>query len=192
MGAQQLSDAEMKAIVDEARMHGVRVAAHAHGTEGIIAASRAGVTSVEHASFLTDEAIAELKRNGTWAVFTLYLSADDRHRRACHPRSAPRPGLPTTAANESFKRAVKAGVKIGFGTDAGVVPQGQNAHEFATRVQLGQAPIEALRGATLYAAQVLGIEDRGIIQARSAGRPGRGAGQPARRHHRDRAGDPGS
>jgi len=71
----------------------------------------------------------------------------------------------TSAANESFKRAVKAGVKIGFGTDAGVVPQGQNAHEFATRVQLGQAPIEALRGATLYAAQVLGVEDRGIIQA---------------------------
>jgi imidazolonepropionase-like amidohydrolase len=60
---------------------------------------------------------------------------------------------------------VKAGVKIGFGTDAGVIPSGQNAHEFATRVELGQAPIEALRGATSYAAQVLGVEDRGIIQA---------------------------
>jgi imidazolonepropionase-like amidohydrolase len=164
VGAQQLSDAEMKAIVDEARMHGIRVAAHAHGTEGIIAASRAGVTSVEHASFLNDEAIAELKRNGTWAVFTLYLS-QTIDTASLPPALRVKARSATTAANESFKRAVKAGVKIGFGTDAGVVPQGQNAHEFATRVQLGQAPIEALRGATLYAAQVLGVEDRGIIQA---------------------------
>ena len=164
VGAQQLSDAEMKAIVDEARMHGIRVAAHAHGTEGIIAASRAGVTSVEHASFLTDAAIAELKRNGTWAVFTLYLSQTiDTASLPLALRAKAR--IATAAADESFKRAVKAGVKIGFGTDAGVVPQGQNGHEFATRVALGQAPIEALRGATLYAAQVLGMEDRGIIQA---------------------------
>ena len=164
VGAQQLSDAEMKAVVDEAKMHGIRVAAHAHGTEGIIAASRAGVTSVEHASFLTDEAIAELKRNGTWAVFTLYLS-QTIDTASLPPALRAKAKLATAAANESFKRAVKSGVKIGFGTDAGVVPQGQNAHEFATRVSLGQAPIEALRGATLYAAQVLGLEDRGIIQA---------------------------
>ena len=164
VGAQQLSDAEMKAVVDEAKMHGVRVAAHAHGTEGIIAASRAGVTSVEHASFLTDEAIAELKRNGTWAVFTLYLS-QTIDTASLPPALRVKARIATTAADESFRRAVKAGVKIGFGTDAAVVPHGQNAHEFATRVQLGQSPIEALRGATLYAAQVLGVDDRGIIQA---------------------------
>ena len=164
VGAQQLSDAEMKAVVDEARMHGIRVAAHAHGSEGIIAASRAGVTSIEHASFLTDQAIAELKRNGTWAVFTLYLS-ETIDTASLPPALRTKARLATTAANESFQRAVKAGVKIGFGTDAGVVPQGQNAHEFATRVRLGQSPIEALRGATLYAAQVLGLDDRGIIQA---------------------------
>ena len=164
VGAQQLSDAELKAIVDEARMHGVRVAAHAHGNQGIIAASRAGVTSVEHASFLTDEAVAELKRNGTWAVFTLYLS------QTLDTASLPAPlrmkaAAATSAANASFQLAVRSGVKIAFGTDAGVMPHGQNAHEFATRVALGQAPIEALRGATLYASQVLGVEDRGIIQA---------------------------
>ena len=164
VGAQQLSDTEIKAIVDEARMHGIRVAAHAHGTEGIIAASRAGVTSVEHVSYLTDQAAAELKRNGTWAVFTLYLS-QTIDTASLPPALQVKARLATTAANESFQRAVKAGVKIGFGTDAGVVPHGQNAHEFATRVQLGQSPIEALRGATLYAAQVLGVDDRGIIQA---------------------------
>ena len=164
VGAQQLSDAEMKAVVDEARMHGIRVAAHAHGTEGIIAASRAGVTSVEHVSMLNDRAIAELKKNGTWAVFTLYLS-QTIDTASLPPVIRAKARLATTAANESFQRAVKAGVKIGFGTDAAVVPHGQNAHEFATRVQLGQAPIEALRSATLYAAQVLGVDDRGIIQA---------------------------
>lgn len=164
VGAQQLSDAEMKAVVDEASMHGLRVAAHAHGTDGIIAASRAGVTSVEHVSMLSDAAIAELKRNGTWAVFTLYLS-QTIDTASLPPALRIKARIATTAANESFQRAVKAGVKIGFGTDAAVVPHGQNAHEFATRVQLGQPPIEALRGATLYAAQVLGVDDRGIIQA---------------------------
>jgi len=164
VGAQQLSDAEMKAVVDEASMHGLRVAAHAHGTDGIIAASRAGVTSVEHVSMLSDAAIAELKRNGTWAVFTLYLS-QTIDTASLPPALRIKARIATTAANESFQRAVKAGVKIGFGTDAAVVPHGQNAHEFATRVQLGQSPIEALRGATLYAAQVLGVDDRGIIQA---------------------------
>jgi imidazolonepropionase-like amidohydrolase len=164
VGAQQLSDAEMKAVVDEASMHGLRVAAHAHGTAGIIAASRAGVTSVEHVSMLNDEAIAELKRNGTWAVFTLYLT-QALNTAGLPPAIQAKARIATEAANASFQKAVKAGVKIGFGTDAAVYPHGQNAHEFATRVELGQTPIEALRSATLYAAQVLGVEDRGIIQS---------------------------
>ncbi len=162
VGAQQLSDEELKAVVDEARRHGVRVAAHAHGTEGIIAASRAGVTSVEHVSYLSDKAIAELKKNGTWAVFTLYLTT------ALDSANLP-PALrikakeATTASFKSFQAANKAGVKIAFGTDAAVYPHGENAREFATRVNLGQSPLEALRGATTYAVQVLGVDDRGVI-----------------------------
>ncbi len=162
VGAQQLSDEELKAVVDEARRHGVRVAAHAHGTDGIIAASRAGVTSIEHVSFLNDKAIAELRKNGTWAVFTLYLTTaiDSASMPAALKAKAKEA---TTASFKSFQQASKAGVRIAFGTDAGVYPHGENAREFATRVKLGQPPLEALRGATTYAAQALGVDDRGVI-----------------------------
>jgi len=162
VGAQQYSYEELKAMVDEAARHGIRVAAHAHGTEGIKAAVRAGVTSIEHGSMLDDEAIAMMKERGTWLVPTSYLV--DRINLAVLPplvRSKAETILPL--ARESLRKAIAGGVKIGFGTDAGVYPHGENAKEFAVYVKMGMSPLDALKTGTVNAAEVLGVSDRGII-----------------------------
>ncbi|MEO8449837.1 MAG: amidohydrolase family protein [Gemmatimonadota bacterium] len=162
VGAQQLSDEELKAIVDEAKRHGIRVAAHAHGTEGIKAAIRAGVTSIEHGSMLDDEAIAMMKQRGTYLVPTSYLI--DRINLAVLPalvRGKAETIMPLARA--SLRKAIAAGVKIGFGTDAGVYPHGENAHEFDVYVKAGMSPLDALRTATSVAAEALGVSDRGVI-----------------------------
>jgi imidazolonepropionase-like amidohydrolase len=162
VGAQQYSYEELKAMVDEAARHGIRVAAHAHGTDGIKAAIRAGVTSIEHGSMLDDEAIAMMKERGTWLVPTSYLV--DRINLAVLPplvRSKAETILPLARA--SLKKAIAAGVKIGFGTDAGVYPHGENAKEFAVYVKMGMSPLDALKTGTVNAAEVLGVSDRGII-----------------------------
>ena len=162
VGAQQLSYEELKAIVDEATRHGIRVAAHAHGTDGIKAAIRAGVTSIEHGSMLDDEAIAMMKERGTYLVPTSYLV--DRINLAVLPPLVRRKAetiMPL--ARESLRKAIAAGVKIGFGTDAGVYPHGENAGEFVVYVKLGMSPINAIRSATSVAADVLGVTDRGFI-----------------------------
>ena len=164
VGAQQFSEDEMRAIVEEAARHGMRVAAHAHGTEGIMAAVRAGVASIDHGSILTDEAIELMKERGTYLVPTTYL-AD-----AIDPSEFP---LPIRAkaeeivplAKESLRRAIAAGVPIAFGTDAAVIPHGENAKEFAVMVDRGMTPVEALRTATIHAADLLGVDDRGRIAA---------------------------
>ena len=164
VGAQQFSYEELKAIVDEAARHGIRVAAHAHGTEGIKAAVRAGVTTIEHGSMLDDEAIALMKERGTYLVPTSYLI--DRVNLAVLPplvRQKAETIMPL--ARESLRKAIAAGVKIAFGTDAGVFPHGENAHEFAVYVKMGLAPLDALRTATLAAAQALGVSDRGTIES---------------------------
>jgi imidazolonepropionase-like amidohydrolase len=164
VGAQQYSYEELKAMVDEAARHGVKVAAHAHGADGIKAAVRAGVASIEHGSTLDDEAIALMKERGTYLVPTSYLV--DRINLAVLPplvRAKAETILPI--ARESLKRAIAAGVKIAFGTDAGVFPHGENAREFAVYVKQGMSPLEALRSATLHAADLLGKEDRGVIEA---------------------------
>ena len=164
VGAQQYSYEELKAMVDEAARHGVRVAAHAHGTEGIKAAVRAGVVSIEHGSQLDDEAIAMMKERGTWLVPTTYLV--DRINLAVLPppiRKKAETILPI--ARQSLAKAIAAGVKIGFGTDAAVYPHGENAREFAVYVKLGMTTLDALRTATIHAAEVLGVSDRGAIEA---------------------------
>ena len=162
VGAQQLSFEEIKAIVDEATRHGIRVAAHAHGTEGIKAAVRAGVTTIEHGSMLDDEAIAMMKERGTYLVPTTYLA--DRINLAVLPplvRSKAETIIPFARA--SLKKAIAAGVRIGFGTDAGVYPHGENAGEFMVYTRLGMSPLDALRSATIVAAEALGVTDRGTI-----------------------------
>ena len=164
VGAQQMSFEEIKAAVDEANRHGLRVAAHAHGTEGIKAAIKAGVTSIEHGSMLDDEAIAMMKERGTYLVPTTYLT--ERINMAMLPpliRGKAETIIPLARA--SLKKAIAAGVKIGFGTDAAVYPHGENAHEFESYTRLGMSPIDALRSATTVAADVLGKTDRGTIAA---------------------------
>ena len=162
VGAQQYTLEELKAMVDEAARHGVRVAAHAHGTEGIKAAVRAGVQTIEHGSVLDDEAIALMKQHGTWLVPTAYLR--DRINLAVLPPLVRRKAesiLPLAA--EGNRKAIAAGVQIAFGTDAAVYPHGENAKEFAVYVKLGMTPLAALRSATTVAAEVLGKDDRGLI-----------------------------
>jgi imidazolonepropionase-like amidohydrolase len=162
VGAQQLSQEELEALVDEARRHGLRVAAHAHGTDGILAAVRAGVDSIEHGSELSDEAIALMKERGTFLVPTTHLAdAIDLETLPDALQAKARSILPT--AKESVARAIAAGVPIAFGTDASVIPHGQNAKEFAALCRRGMSPLEAIRSATLNAAALLGVADRGRI-----------------------------
>ncbi|MEP7326312.1 MAG: amidohydrolase family protein [Gemmatimonadota bacterium] len=162
VGAQQLSDEEMRAIVEEAHRHGLRVAAHAHGTEGILAAIRAGVNSIEHGSMLSDEAIALMKANGTYLVPTTAL-ADLIDLNSLPPQIRIKAEQILPLARASVTRAIRAGVRIAFGTDAAVIPHGTNAAEFAALVRRGMTPIDAIRAATINAADLLGVDDRGVI-----------------------------
>lgn len=162
VGAQQLSEEEMRAIVEEANRHGLKVAAHAHGTDGIKAAVRAGVTSIEHGSMLDDEAIAMMKQKGTWLVPTRAL-ADLIDRNALPAPIRAKADYVMPLADASFRKAVAAGVRIAFGTDAAVLPHGMNAKEFAVYVKAGMSPIDAIRTATINGAELLGTPDRGEI-----------------------------
>lgn len=164
VGAQQPSLEEMQAAVQEAHRHGLKVAAHAVGEDGIVAAAVAGVDSIEHASQLDPKAAAIVKEHGAYVVHTLYLYE------AIDPNALPpamrAKGLSIReASKQSFRLAVQQNLKIVFGTDAGVYPHGDNAKEFAVRTGLGQSPIEAVRSATLYASTLLDTPDRGQIKA---------------------------
>jgi imidazolonepropionase-like amidohydrolase len=162
VGAQQMSEAEMRAVVDEATRHGLKVAAHAHGTEGIKAAVRAGVASIEHGSMLDDEAIALMKQHGTYLVPTRALSdLLDRNNLPVPIRAKMDQVMPLAEA--SFRKAVAAGVKVAFGTDAAVLPHGMNAREFSKYTAAGMSTIDAIRTATINAADLLGKSDRGEI-----------------------------
>ena len=162
VGAQQYSAEELRAIVEEARRHGLPVAAHAHGAEGILAAVRAGVTSIEHGSILTDEAIAAMVEHGTWLVPTTYL-ADAIDLELLPPPIRAKAEHVLPLAKQSLQRAIAAGVRIAYGTDAGVYPHGRNARELETLVARGLTPLEALRTATLHAAECLGYPKVGRI-----------------------------
>jgi imidazolonepropionase-like amidohydrolase len=163
VGAQQLSDEEMAAIVAEAGRHHTRVAAHAHGTEGIKAAIRAGVHSIEHGSLLDDEGIKLMKKHGVYLVPT--TSPDDFiDNSKLHPKLAKKAEYILPLAQQNLKKAIKAGVKIALGTDAPLVPHGQNAHELTAMMKQGMTAIEALRAATVNSAELLGVSDRGELK----------------------------
>ena len=155
----QFSEEELRAIVATARDYGFRVAAHAHGAEGIKRAVRAGVDSIEHATMMDDEAIALLKKHGTWYVPTLsagrYVADKAKDPDYYSPLVRPKAASIGPQVQATFARAFKAGVKIAFGTDAGVYPHGENAMEFVYMVEGGMPPLEAIRSATLGAAQLL-------------------------------------
>lgn len=162
VGAQQFTEEEMRAAVEEAARHGIRVAAHAHGNDGIRAAVRAGVASIEHGSILDDETIALMKERGTFLVPTQFLARVIPLEELPAPiRAKAEYVLPLM--RESFRRAVQQGVRIAFGTDAGVLPHGMNAGEFGSYVDGGMTPLQALRSATTDAADLLGLDDRGLI-----------------------------
>ncbi len=150
---------EMKAIVADAHRLGRKVAAHAHGAEGIRWAAEAGVDSIEHGSYIDDAGIAAMKEHGTYLVPTLYLgdwmidNAEATHLPA--PLLAKAKGV-IPAARKNIAHAFASGVKVAFGTDAAVYPHGLNAHEFAVMVKLGLTPLQAIQAATLNAADLLG------------------------------------
>lgn len=161
--AQQYSNEEMQVFVEEARRHGLKVMAHAHGTEGIIAAVKAGVASIEHGSMIDDEAIRLMKERGTYLVPTTYL-ADAIDLDSIPPQLRTKAESILPLARKNLQHAIEAGVKIAMGTDAAVFPHGDNAKELAVYVKLGMSPIDAIRTATVNAADLLGINDRGVIE----------------------------
>jgi len=167
VGAQQLTFDEMKAIADEAHMLGLRVAAHAHGDEGIHAAILAGIDTIEHASLASDATIQLAKQHGTW--FDMDIYNDDYilatgTANGTEQESLDKERMIGLKQRQTFQRATRAGVKMLFGTDAGVYPHGDNGKQFAKMVQWGMTPIQAIRAATTSAAEALGRNDVGAIQ----------------------------
>jgi len=167
--ASQYTLEEMKAIVADAHRLGRKVAAHAHGAQGILWASQAGVDSIEHGSYIEEAAIAEMKKNGTYLVPTLYLAdwflanAEKLH---VPPEYIAKGRAAMTAARQNIGHAFAAGVKVGFGTDAAVYPHGLNAHEFAVMVKIGLTPLQAIQAATVNDADLLGWSDKvGTLEA---------------------------
>jgi imidazolonepropionase-like amidohydrolase len=155
--ASQYTLEEMQAIVADAHRLGRKVAAHAHGAQGILWASKAGVDSIEHGSYINDEAIAEMKRNGTYLVPTLYLEDWMIEKGSLPPIYHQKMVDVSAVAKNNIKCAMQAGVKIALGTDAAVYPHGLNAHELDVYVnQLGMAPLAALQTATVNAADLMG------------------------------------
>ena len=159
VGAQQLSLEEMKAIADEAHMLGIKVAAHAHGDEGIRDAILAGIDTIEHASLASDATIQLAKKHGTW--FDMDIYNDDYilatgTANGTEQESLDKERMIGLKQRQTFQRAVKAGVKMTFGTDAGVYPHGDNGKQFAKMVQWGMTPLQAIQAATLNAGEALG------------------------------------
>ena len=167
VGAQQLSLEEMKAIADEAHMLGLRVAAHAHGDEGIHDAILAGIDTIEHASLASDATLQLAKQHGTW--FDMDIYNDDYilatgTKNGTEQESLDKEKMIGRKQRETFQRGVRAGVKMLFGTDAGVYPHGDNAKQFAKMVEWGMTPIQAIRAATTSASEALGRADVGVIE----------------------------
>jgi imidazolonepropionase-like amidohydrolase len=162
-GAPELTEAELRAAVEEAAHYGAFVAAHAHGAEGAKRAIRAGVRSVEHGSMLDDEAIGLLVDRGTYLVMDLYDGewiAEVGLREGWPVETLRKNDETMETAVVAFEKAVAAGVRLAFGTDSGVYPHGLNARQLAWYVRCGLPPLAAIRTATLWAAQLMGWEDR--------------------------------
>jgi len=158
VGAQQYTFEEMKALIDEAHLRGLTVATHAHGTNGIKAAIKAGVDSVEHVSLLDDEAIDLAKKNGTYFSMDIYVTEyilGEGEKAGILEESLNKERTVGKTQRENFEKAVKAGVNMVFGSDAGVYPHGDNPKQFARMVKFGMTPIQAIQAATINPARLL-------------------------------------
>jgi imidazolonepropionase-like amidohydrolase len=161
--ASQFTLEEMKAIVADAHRLGRKVAAHAHGAQGILWATEAGVDSIEHGSYIDDACIAAMKQHGTYLVPTVYLQTwmlENAQSIGLPPMYAGKMRQIIDIARKNLSHAFASGVKVAFGTDAAVYPHGLNAHEFNEYVHMGMTPIQAIQTATVNAADLLGWSDR--------------------------------
>jgi imidazolonepropionase-like amidohydrolase len=166
-GQQQLSLEEMTAVVAEARLQGLRVAAHAHGASGISDAIRAGVTTIEHASLIDDEGIALARRHGAWLSMDIYnteYTQAEGLKNGVLEEELRKDREIAEIQRENFRKAHRAGVRMIYGTDAGIFPHGENAKQFAVMVRYGMTPLEAIRAATSDAAEALDSRDVGIVE----------------------------
>jgi len=162
-GVEELSEEEIHAAVTEAAKYGVRVAAHAHGAEGIKAAVRAGVASIEHGSLIDDEGIALMKQKGTYLDADIYNGdyiASVGKQQGWSAEILRKNDETTDAQREGFRKAVAAGVKIAFGTDAGVYPHGLNARQLPYMVKYGLTPMQAIQAATINSATLIGWQEK--------------------------------
>ncbi len=162
-GASEYTEEQIRAAVEQAAEYGTYVTAHAHGAEGIKRAVRAGVRSIEHGSLMDDEAIALMKEKGTWLVADIYNGdyIASAGREQGWPEEILRKNDETTEAQRAgFRKAVAAGVKIAYGTDSGVYPHRLVARQLPYMVRYGMTPMQAIRSATLSAAELMGWEDR--------------------------------
>jgi imidazolonepropionase-like amidohydrolase len=162
-GKPELTEEEMRAAVEEAEARGTHVAAHAHGAEGAKRAIRAGVRSIEHGCLIDDETIELMVERGTYLVCDMFdgdWMIQEGPRLGYSDEVMQKTEMTNDAQRENFTKAVKAGVKIAFGTDAGIYPHGMNAKNLAFHVRFGQTPMEAIQSATLVSAELMGWEDR--------------------------------
>jgi imidazolonepropionase-like amidohydrolase len=163
VGAPQYTQAEMDAIVDEARTWGKKACAHAHGTEAIKMAVKAGVASIEHGSLIDEEGIRLMKERGTYLVADVYNDdyiVAEYEKNGVPAHIIEKEKLVGRTQRENFRKAVAAGVKVAFGTDAGVYPHGGNGRQFRLMVEWGMTPMQAIQSATVEAAKLLGWQDR--------------------------------
>jgi imidazolonepropionase-like amidohydrolase len=161
-GAQQYSNAELAAIADEAHRAGLKVAAHAHGDDGIRAAIEAGIDCIEHCSLATDETLDLMLERGTFLVATTYL-ADGMDLSHAAPELQAKAAEVFPQARKTISKAIDKGVKVACGTDAPAIPHGRNAKELIALVDRGMTPVQALRAATTVAADLIDANDRGRL-----------------------------
>jgi len=167
-GQQQMTLAEMKAIAEEAHMWGLKVAAHAHGASGIRDAALAGIDTIEHASLVDDAGIAAAKKMGTYFSMDIYntdYTQSEGAKNGVMEDNLRKDREIAEIQRQNFGKALKAGVKMVYGTDAGVYPHGQNARQFAVMVRYGATPLQAIQTATINSAEALGWKDKvGVIK----------------------------